>query len=306
MMQNPKNPESRNTRRNAVLLWSLAACVVLLLAIVLIVWVIDLSGTPVPTDPVTTLLSETTDASGTADPETTEEIPHISTVPETTEATEPTVPPATDPPIPYVPVTTADTSISLPYRIPNTTLELQSVASYDGTYLEDSSDAPITQVAMLLLKNVGSEAVEYTEITMNYGDKTLHFVASAIKAGGTAVVQEAGKQSCAAGKLLSCQAEVATLAVLGMAADQVSVTDNGNNSLTVTNLTGQDIAVVRIFYKYYMEDLNTYVGGITYTAKITGLKANTSVTVSPNHYASSGSVVVMVRTYTEDVPTEEG
>lgn len=47
-----------------------------------------------------------------------------------------------------------------------------------------------------------------------------------------------------------------------MSEDQVRVTDNGDNSLTVTNLTQEPIVCVRVFYKYYMEDLDVYVGGL--------------------------------------------
>lgn len=302
-MQDPKNRSNRNEKRSRGIYWILAICAVLLIALVLIAWAIRHSGADTQTDPVTTEVTTTTDISGTADPETTEEIPETSLDPETTVTPETTAP-ATQPPIIVTtPPTTQDTSIYLPYQIPGTSLELQSVKPYDGTYLEDGSDTAIEQVAMLLVKNVGTKAVEYAKITMTYGDKTLQFEVSTLGAGERMVVQESSKQSCASGKLLSCDADVATLDTLDMASDSVSITDNGNNTLTVTNLTGEDIPVVRIFYKYYMEDMDIFVGGITYTAKITGLKAGTSVTVSPTHYASSGSVVVMVRTYTEDVTT---
>jgi hypothetical protein len=50
-----------------------------------------------------------------------------------------------------------------------------------------------------------------------------------------------------------------------------------------------------------MEDTHAYVGGITYTAKISNLKANESIVITPSHYASGASKVMMVRTYDEDV-----
>ena len=84
---------------------------------------------------------------------------------------------------------------------------------------------------------------------------------------------------------------------MGMAESQVQVADNGSDGLTVTNVSGADIPCVRIFYKYYMSDENAYVGGIAYTAKLTGLAAGQTITVTPSHYASGASRVVMVRTY---------
>ncbi len=84
---------------------------------------------------------------------------------------------------------------------------------------------------------------------------------------------------------------------LEMSSDQVEVTEHGGNSLTVTNLTGASIPVVRVFYKYYLEDMDAYVGGIAYTAKVENLEAGASVQITPTHYASGSSRVVMVRTY---------
>lgn len=224
----------------------------------------------------------------------------------TTGPTKPPAPPPSDPPptIPPVidpPKVPEKVVITLPYVIPGSNLVIQRVAPYDGVYLEDGSDAAVTDVAMVLLYNAGSEAVEYAKITMKYDDKILQFEASAIPAEGIVVAQALGKNSCAAGDLLECTADVATMPTLDKAEDQIKIEDNGNNSLTVTNLTDKDIATVRIFYKYYMEDTHAYVGGITYTAKISNLKANESIVITPSHYASGASEVMMVRTYDEDI-----
>ena len=82
-----------------------------------------------------------------------------------------------------------------------------------------------------------------------------------------------------------------------MSEDKVQVEESGEQSLTVTNLTDEDIPAVRVFYKFYMEDEGTYVGGITYTAKITNLGAGASQTITPSHYVQGSSRVMMVRTY---------
>ena len=82
-----------------------------------------------------------------------------------------------------------------------------------------------------------------------------------------------------------------------MSEDKVRVEETGEGSLRITNLTDEEIPCVRIFYKFYMEEEQTYVGGITYTAKVTGLSAGGSQTVTPSHYSSGNSLVMMVRTY---------
>lgn len=188
-------------------------------------------------------------------------------------------------------------AISLPYTIPGTSLVLQNVASYDGIYLEDGSDVEVSGVAAAVVKNTGNTPVEYTDITLQGNGSTLEFVGSDIQAGATIVIQEANKASYQSDTWTSCTAETAEVAELEMSEDSVSVTENEDGSLTVTNLTGAAIPCVRVFYKFYMSDEAAWVGGITYTAKLTGLGAGASQTVTPSHYAAGSSRVVMVRTY---------
>ena len=271
------------------------------------------SETTVPgdtTDPV-----ETTKPNNQGDTSNTKPTQPPATEPPTTQppATQPpeTQPPATQPPETQPPATQPPatrppetqppkTVIHLPYTIPGTSLTIQRVASYDGLYLEDGSDAQVSGVAMIMLTNVGRQAVEYARITLTYDDKVLTFELSGLKAGAVVAVQEAKRSGCAFGDLIDCSADVAVLDELGMADEYVSVTDNGNNTLTVKNLTDKELVTVRIFYKYYMEDQKAYVGGITYTAKISNLKAGDSIVINPSHYASGACEVVMVRVYDTD------
>ena len=171
------------------------------------------------------------------------------------------------------------------------------VAAYDGIFLEDGSNEEITGVAAMVLTNTADTAVEFAGITLTAGTETWEFRASAIPAGATVVVQEANRTHFRETAYGDCKADVATLPELEMSSDQVEVTEHGGNSLTVTNLTGASIPVVRVFYKYYLEDMDAYVGGIAYTAKVENLEAGASVQITPTHYASGSSRVVMVRTY---------
>ena len=86
-----------------------------------------------------------------------------------------------------------------------------------------------------------------------------------------------------------------------MSESKVQVIDNGDNTLTVKNLTNKTIPTVRVFYKYYMEEEDVFVGGIAFTVRITRLSAGASVTVQPSHYTSTTSRVVMVLTYDSEV-----
>lgn len=188
---------------------------------------------------------------------------------------------------------------NLPYVIPDTNLQIQKIAGYKGIFIEDGSDKKISNVTAIALKNTGKEKVEYADITIKRGNKKLEFKASAIKPGATIVVQEANKTAYKEGTYSDCQAQVAYTEKFDMSKDQIKIKDNGDNSLTVKNISKKKIPCVRIFYKYYMEDEKAYVGGITYTAKIEDLEAGKSIKITPSHYVSDSSKIMMVRTYTE-------
>ena len=76
-----------------------------------------------------------------------------------------------------------------------------------------------------------------------------------------------------------------------------------------TNLVGRthaeldllDCVAVKRFFDEERPDAvvlaAAYVGGITYTAKITNLDAGASQTITPSHYLKGSSKIMMVRTY---------
>lgn len=187
--------------------------------------------------------------------------------------------------------------ISLPYSITGSSLVVRGIASYDGIYLEDGRDSEISGVTAIVLQNTGDTAVEYASVSISRDGTVLQFDASAIPTGGTVVVQEKNRTLFQEGSYTDCTATVAEISGFEMSEDQVKVEESGNQSLTVTNLTDQTIPAVRIFYKFYIEEEDAYVGGITYTAKITDLEAGGMQTVTPSHYMDGSSRVMMVRTY---------
>ena len=187
--------------------------------------------------------------------------------------------------------------VFFPYVIEGTELTVQNISSYDGIFLEDGSDGEVTGVAATVVENTGDTNVEYAAITISCNGETLEFDASDLPSGATVVVQEKNKTPYQSGTYTDCSAVVAEMGDFEMSEDQVKVEETESGSLLVTNLTDEEIPCVRIFYKFYMADEETYVGGITYTAKLTGLSAGASQTVTPSHYAAGNSRIMMVRTY---------
>ena len=80
-----------------------------------------------------------------------------------------------------------------------------------------------------------------------------------------------------------------------MSEDLVSVEDNGDNSITVTNLTDKTLSDIKVHFKNYLPEDDVYVGGITYTITLKDLEAGASMGVSASHYDSTYSKLVEVR-----------
>lgn len=186
--------------------------------------------------------------------------------------------------------------ISFPYTIPNSTLRVDAIHSYDGLFVEDGSDVSVSGIAVMTLRNLGSQPLEYVSITVKQGERALTFTASDVVAGGLVLVEEANAAPYSSAEISSCTAEAAELDALTFASE-ISVEENEDGALVITNVTEQDIPMARIFYKLYIEEADTYVGGITYTSKLTNLHAGDSVTITPSHYAPGYSRIVMTRVY---------
>lgn len=187
--------------------------------------------------------------------------------------------------------------VTFPYSIPNTDLSIQNIASYDGIFLEDGSDSSVLGVYSIVLKNNGSMDVEYARITLSCDGMPITFEVSDLPAGATVVAMESDQNAYQDGTYRDCNADIAEIDGLEQSAGQILVQENEDGSLTVSNLTDSLIPCVRLFYKFYMSDENVYIGGITYTAKLTDLEAGDNQTIIPSHYSSGYSKVVMVRTY---------
>ncbi len=233
------------------------------------------------------------------EPTTSTKEPQIST-------DEPVTPPDEQPPSVVIPPekdpeTGEEIGISFPCQVPGYGLTIEKFAPYNGMFVEDGTNANIENVAMLLVSNSGDYPVEYTQIRVMCGQEELLFDISALPVGEKLVVQEKTGKTAAEEKVLSASALVVQRAKMEMSEGKVQVTDNGDNTLTIKNLTNETIPTTRIFYKYYMEDEDLFVGGIAFTVRITRLGPSASVTIQPSHYTSQTSRLVMVLTYNSEV-----
>lgn len=189
--------------------------------------------------------------------------------------------------------------VTFPYEFSDKKIIVRDIRMYEGVFVEDGSDEEIQNVAAVILENKSDKALELIKMTIYQGDEVLNFTAANVPSGSTVIAQEEHRKEFQKENYADCSVQVAYLDEFPMEDDKIEIVENENGSLTVKNISGEDIPCVRIFYKYYLESENVYVGGITYNVKLNDLKKDNELTIRPSHYAAGKSKVVMVRSYDE-------
>ena len=185
-------------------------------------------------------------------------------------------------------------TISFPYSIEGTGIVVEQLGSYDGYFIEDGSDKEVSNIAAIVLKNNGGN-LRFVGIGISQGTRSLVFSGSMIPAGATVILQEQnGAAYSSSDPYYSATATTELTDSFGMSEDLVTVKDNAKDGLTVTNISGKTLPVVKIYYKNYLPEENAYVGGITYCITLNDIEPETSTDVSASHYDSKYGKVMEV------------
>ena len=184
-----------------------------------------------------------------------------------------------------------------PYQIPNTSLVIQKVRSYDGVFIEDGSDREVFGISAIVVENIGDECIEYAKISMQCNGKPLVYELKTLEPKGVMIVQEYTAAIYEEGKYSECTAEIAIMETMDMAEDYISIEEVDGGKVRITNISEIDIPSIRIFYKFYKSDTKVLLGGITYTVKISELQKGETREVILSHYEKGASRIMMVRTY---------
>ena len=177
-------------------------------------------------------------------------------------------------------------------------IEISTLAAgYDGAFLEDGSDDEVKNVLALLFKNTSDKAIQYAEYAFAVNGIPISFKVSDLPPGQQCVVLEASRHQRNTSEVLELISRVVAPVDMLPGSDKVIPVINDDNSITLMNTTQETLPVVRVFYKYFYEDQNTFVGGITYTASAENIPAGGSVTINPSHFEANASVIMGTGVY---------
>ena len=186
-----------------------------------------------------------------------------------------------------------------PYEINKYELEIKDIKSYDGIFFEDGNEQEVKNVATIIVKNNSDVNIEYGKVVLHGAKTDLEFKITALPKGATMVVQEINMKKYVDQDYKNITYDIAPLDEFEMSEDKIHIKEV-DNELEITNLTDEVIPVTRVFFKLYMDDIDVYAGGITYTIALKSIPPKTTVYASPYHYAPGNSKIMMVRTYDKE------
>ena len=186
--------------------------------------------------------------------------------------------------------------VSSNFKVDDADITIQRINAYSGIFIEDGSDKEVKNVAAIEVKNTSNKPLEFAQIQLYNGSKKLVFDVSTLPANSSAIVMEKNKASFNSSKGVTYGGTTAGYVNSLEKASSIKCKKVKNNGIEVTNTSSKNIPCVRVFYKYKSSE-GYYVGGITYTAKVEGLKAGASQTIYPSHFASDGGEIMMVKAY---------
>ena len=177
-------------------------------------------------------------------------------------------------------------------------IEIRTLAAgYDGAFLEDGTDDEVKYVLALLFVTTSDKDDQYAHYAFAVDGKPISFKVSDLPAGQQCVVLEASRHQRNTNEVLELISRVVAPVDMLPGSDKVLPVINDDNTITLMNTTQEELPVVRVFYKYFYEDENSFVGGITYTATATKVPAGGSVTIAPSHFEANASVIMGTGVY---------
>ncbi len=173
-------------------------------------------------------------------------------------------------------------------------LRITDIGAYTGAYVEDGTNDVVSDVLMVILENTSEKALQYAQVTLQFGQETARFDLTNLPAGQKAVLLEQERMAFSSqepdGWLLE---NPVFLEEFPMYEDVFQIIAE-ENVLTLRNISDTPVSGdVYVYYKNWSQGL--YYGGITFRAKIEGgLEPQEQKQVMASHFNPAASAILMV------------
>jgi len=174
-------------------------------------------------------------------------------------------------------------------------LVAEELVDYEGPYVEDGTNEPVSGVAALMLYNSGGRDISAAMVAVTQGGRVLHFYVTWLPAGERVLVLEFDRAAYSREGVTAGRSDGVRWEVFHPACGTIRVSET-DGAVTLENRGICTVEGIRLRYKSYIREGDFYLGGITYSAYIGALPGGKSREVSPFHYAQDAARVVAVLT----------
>ena len=183
--------------------------------------------------------------------------------------------------------------MNFPYEIPETPLIVEKLLDYSGQYWEDGSGEPVENVAGLMVYNPTEQMMRSADFAVDISGQTLYFHLSWLPPGGRCLVLESSRQPYFSQSVTGCRMLAVRWTFSQLSSEQIDYVGLGS-LLTVTNREERSYSRVTMWYKRYVPKEDYYLGGISFSARLTSLGAMQQAILNPEKYDSANARIVRI------------
>lgn len=178
----------------------------------------------------------------------------------------------------------------LGHQINGTSLMVEQISSYDGSFYEDGTGREVFDTMAVLVRNQGDQMIYQAWIELEMDSGRYQFEATMIPPFSSILIPEKNAQKFLTGEVVSCQGW--TINAPEMAALPIEINLVDKMTIDIENLSANSVPALKVFYRTYLFDQDIYVGGKAYCKNIEEIPAYDHIAVAlPNYYASYSMVV---------------
>lgn len=175
-------------------------------------------------------------------------------------------------------------------------ITISKISKYAGMYMEDGSNAMVTDIMMMIVTNETSSDLQLARFEIVYSDFAAEFEVTNLPAGQSVVALEKNAKTYVdeSYQLAKIKDVVFFSEPMSLCSERIKVTGN-DGYIQVENISQETFGVVYVYYKNCAPD-GLFYGGITYRAKIEpGLKPGDKTQVLTSHYVADFCSVLLVQ-----------
>lgn len=178
--------------------------------------------------------------------------------------------------------------LQLPMEIPCTSLRVESMAIFDGSFYEDGTGRYVADTAALIVYNHSSSVIPYAEILIDTEQGRLAFYAHMLLPQSYTLVPEFSAQQYQSGDIMGIYAWHTVAKEENRV--PIYITEQDDVTLRIENGSGRDLFDVTVYFKRFTDGV--YIGGKPFEFTVSSLPAGESVVVSPRYYLSGYSRII--------------